>query len=626
MKRNLSLLLATAMLALPFAPSIAQENPGQRVVHFVKAGETVEQIAQQYLNDGSAAEELRAYNQIAPEGKVEAGFPMVIPGGDRAEAVDVLVRADAAMRAAVEAMSSEFALDEFKQAVDVMNAAVKSRKAASYVRAKVLGEVAIEQFAATIQAANRNARESQPAKVLAVLGTVELLAKDGSEWAALTDKSKPGAASVVRVADGARVSLALPGGDEVTAVGPAEFVLAELSQDRRNGVVESLLVATRGLLDVSVADGKASASTFRIQAGGSEAALKPGLFRVDSRSSKEATFAAVAGDAVVQAGGVTLALPKGQAASLREGQAASLNRVPGAPILTQPAGKNITTSKQVVDFTWQLLPGRVGYIVEIARDADFRNLLVRREVREAAYSTDVLNPGKYFVRVSAVVNGIQGEATDAVALSVERNLDVAFGPLTSVAGKDVLIVGPGVVVEAVPAKEDHSVARFEYSIDGRPWEASEAGVKLPASGQFEVKARGVGADGQTGKEIKSVFLVDGRIPELRIHIGEVVDFPGYGKIRSLAVLVDDNTKVGEVTYSINGGATQAYELPLKLSVKENHRLVIHAKDVFGNTAENILTLEALTAKTASPSKGVTAEAAETAPPADNRRKGFLGIF
>ena len=104
------------------------------------------------------------------------------------------------------------------------------------------------------------------------------------------------------------------------------------------------------------------------------------------------------------------------------------------------------------------------------------------------------------------------------------------------------MVGPGTVFTGSAAREDTSVVGYEYSLNGGPFQRGDKGLVLGETGEFVLAARGVGADGKTGEAVQEIVVVDAKAPDLRVHIGEAVHFPGYGLVCSISVLADDDPK------------------------------------------------------------------------------------
>ena len=58
-------------------------------------------------------------------------------------------------------------------------------------------------------------------------------------------------------------------------------------------------------------------------------------------------------------------------------------------------------------------------------------------------------------------------------------------------------------------------------------------------------------DKKHGKVAELKVTVDSHAPELRVHVGELTEIPGYGTVRTVAFIADDDTGLKSVEYSLN---------------------------------------------------------------------------
>jgi hypothetical protein len=273
-------------------------------------------------------------------------------------------------------------------------------------------------------------------------------------------------------------------------------------------------------------------------------------------------------------------------------------RLPPAPVFVAPRSAESVTARQKIDLAWELpeYSAPCSYVLRQARDvAELSKAEAQSLSGSTQHTTGVLPTGDHFFMLRAIDgNGLKGPSSSVVKISVAPNLEIELGKNVTRASRGGRnVVGPGTVFRAQPAKSDTSAVGFEYSLNGGPFQRSDKGIELGENGEFVVAARAVGADGKTGEPAQEIVLVDAKSPDLRVHIGEVVDFPGYGQVRSVSVLVDDDTKLGKTEFSLNKGAFEPYANPLKLSIEKDFRVVIRAFDHFGNKAETSFMLERL---------------------------------
>lgn len=596
----------------------AAEPPMKREVHFVSTTETLDDIALRYLGDRLAAEEIRAYNQLDPERGLEEGYPLVIPGEDRTAALEVLLQAGTVRKSAEAQQVHQFAPSEYVKASDVLSAAMAARRKAAYVRAKVLGELAVEQFNAAMQVADRLAVQPQEAQLLLGEGEILVFDAEAASWLPCGSEARLPAGAQFRVGRGGRASLILPGNDQLTLKGPASLRFDTLLQDQRSKRTETALHLLQGEVRLLVESPRDGTSSFMLSCAGASLRFGTGEFRAQTPLKDEALISMLSGEAVVQSTRGTLSVKSGKCVRIKAGATTSVVGIPEAPLWITPSSSPWVTVEQELNLEWTGQKGKPTYTVELSLDETFRQLLHRRETAERSLRGPFLDPETYFIRVSANRKGVAGRWSDITQLTVNRDLEIAFAPFKSVDPEGQSRVAPRTRIQALPQAQPSSVRRIAYSVNGQAFTEATEGIYLPETGRFQIRARGIGPDEVSGPEIETQVVIDGEKPQLRLHIGEVFDFPGYGAIRSLALLVDDNVAMGETRVRINQGEWNPYELPLKLSASESHRIEVRAEDALGNIAETSLTLDAFAQKERAVDEVLDAK--------KSSRKGFLKSF
>jgi hypothetical protein len=125
-----------------------------------------------------------------------------------------------------------------------------------------------------------------------------------------------------------------------------------------------------------------------------------------------------------------------------------------------------------IDFAWSAGSRTDGYLIEIARDSEFRNLVDEFEVSEPRFRHTRLVAGSYYWRVAGMNGGNTGSRSAASSFEIVHDdeppaLDVAY-PAGPVDGNILLLSGstePGARVfhgeDAVPTGDDGS---FEIEV------------------------------------------------------------------------------------------------------------------------------------------------------------------
>ncbi len=131
------------------------------------------------------------------------------------------------------------------------------------------------------------------------------------------------------------------------------------------------------------------------------------------------------GEADIAAQGARVTVPRGQGTITRYGKRPEPPRpLPPPPRwTTKPRTIRIAFDGAKIShtFSWEPEPGARTFEVELARDPDFRDLFVDRQVPAKVHSVQIesLEPGRYFARVSSRDDrGLQGEASEPRELVV----------------------------------------------------------------------------------------------------------------------------------------------------------------------------------------------------------------
>jgi hypothetical protein len=134
---SLALIMAGSAALLVRAEERSSAVPKQVKL---KPGKTLEDIAEEYFDDPSAADEIRALNQIPKNTQPKAGTTVKLPSQDREQALTALRVAAQALEQAKAAGAEEFAPEKLKQAAEKMQAARAARSSADYLGSRRLAD------------------------------------------------------------------------------------------------------------------------------------------------------------------------------------------------------------------------------------------------------------------------------------------------------------------------------------------------------------------------------------------------------------------------------------------------------------------------------------------------------
>jgi len=139
-KRTTTCLLIGLWLALPGGAQ-AEDRSGARPKQVKLApGKTIEDLAEQFFDDPSAAQEIRSLNRLADGDQPKPGTLISLPGKDRDTALTALRVAAQALEQARADGAEEFAAEQLQQAIEKLNSAQLARKRADYPSCRTLAD------------------------------------------------------------------------------------------------------------------------------------------------------------------------------------------------------------------------------------------------------------------------------------------------------------------------------------------------------------------------------------------------------------------------------------------------------------------------------------------------------
>ena len=564
-------------------------------VYLIAEGDTIKTIATRFSNDPNFASELLALNQLK-ESELRPGRPLIIPGPEREFAIKALNRAKTAMKQAVAANAAKYALNEFKEAVDIYDDGARARNGGSYIRAKLLADLAYERFARARNSADQGAIKIRPASLELLHGKTFVSTNNGLSYKSATNNTQLTNGHIVRTSDSGTARIVFDDESSLQLKPGSTLTFALYRQDQRTGKSKRLVKLGRGEvlakttpLEVEDSSFDLLNGTVRISLNGSTVLARntpgQGVIQCTYDGQSEISYQ---GKQFVQGIGT------GSMYSDKRGLEGPFPLNESVDIL-EPSTSSLVTAKQQYTVRWRESAnhGDVEYLLEIANDELFAHIVEQVTTKDTSHSTRPLSAGTYYLRVSLINPlGLIGFASETIKLDIKPNLELQLGyDLNQRTLNGVHYVQPNAQVLAVPALKDNSVQYIMYQIDKSTFFTSDEGVTLADSGTFTVRARGHGIEKNHGDVAELKLTIDNQAPELRIHVGELTEIPGYGTVRTLAFIADDNTGLKNIEYNLNGGNYRTYTKPLKLPVSKSFRIQARAMDYFNNTAETVMSLE-----------------------------------
>lgn len=587
--------LLTLVLCLAAVVSLAQSDT---LVFRVGEGDTLADISEVYLGGREFVPELLAFNGVQNPTLVGPGSILVIPLEVRHRALRAIERSETALAEARDAGAERFASTVFREAASSLDAARQHRLNAEYAKVGSMAERSVALAIESIEEANRAALETKDGRVVLVHGLVELSEDDGATWRAVRAGEPLPLTTLIRTANDARAVVVLEDGSEIQLREGSQLSIAQYLRDQRSGRTDAELRVILGEMLGRIKPKATEDSKLEIQTGGASIAVRGTELRVKADAGGETRTELLEGRAEVRPlvgrSRRLIPLPPQHGLLTRE------DRAPSRPIpllpppdLIQPAADPFDTALQQLTLEWAALRHarcrRTSYRVELAQDDAFNQIVLNEILTATQVQTGVLEAGDYFWRVSSLDrNLLEGESSPARSIRIRKNLDVDLvytGPLVEQAGG---WVGSAETQFAVrPAQDDTSVVRLEYSANGAPFREVSRPLQFWQEGEVDLRVRGVGLQGDSGREQRLRFRVDATPPEVTVEVGRPSrDSQGQAIVRA-SLNVRDDTGVERVEYSLDGRDFASYEEPIVLSALQTYRMKVRAVDRVGNRSPEL---------------------------------------
>ncbi len=211
------------------------------------------------------------------------------------------------------------------------------------------------------------------------------------------------------------------------------IIIRKLEQDPvRHAKRSSLLVIDGEFHGVL---GGAEEKTFDIELGKSGARARivsggdkkgPAEFQVTVNPDKSTTLAMFKGTAEVVAKGVTVRVDTNRSTTVSEsGTPSPSEMLPASPVLSSPAEDAVFYYRSLppkVSLAWNALEEADGYRIVVARDPEFRDVLIKRGVSHPSFVHGNLKAGVYYWKVSGKKKWAEGVASKAANFRIVKDL------------------------------------------------------------------------------------------------------------------------------------------------------------------------------------------------------------
>ncbi len=261
---------------------------------------------------------------------------------------------------------------------------------------------------------------TESATVQFVHGTVTTQAHAGSTPAPVARGEKLQEGAALRVADDAFVTVQLADGTLVRVQAQSEVQLRQLRRRGRTGSVQSVLEMRSGALDATVPPSSEPLRRMQIRTPQAVTSVRGTHFDVTMTQAGQTMAAVLQGTVAVQARPdetTAGAAPQSVPATLLpsgQGLVVAADGTVGVPraLLAAPdlSGVPATFGETgLLSLTLPALPGAVGYLAQVAKDADFAQVVRHGRFANGQLRWKAVDDGRYYLVVRAIDSaGIAG--------------------------------------------------------------------------------------------------------------------------------------------------------------------------------------------------------------------------
>ncbi len=262
---------------------------------------------------------------------------------------------------------------------------------------------------------------AESATVEFVHGTVTAQARAGGAPVSVTPSGKLEEGTALQVGPDAFVAVKLADGTVVRVQAQSELQLRQLRRRGRAGSLQSVLEIRRGAVESSVPPQPETSRRFELRTPLAVTSVRGTHFGVAMDESGQTVASVLSGSVAVQARREDAsALPRATAAASAsvlapgQGLAVAADGTVGAPraLLAAPDTSGVPamlSDAGILAINVPLVPGAVRYQAQVARDADFTQVLRHGSFADGQLRWKVLDDGRYYLSVRALDDaGIPG--------------------------------------------------------------------------------------------------------------------------------------------------------------------------------------------------------------------------
>lgn len=390
------------MLILFCGMEISFAQKDETLVITVKEGQSVRDIAQEYLKDPNLWEEILKENKLSSPADVIVGMELTIPAGKILKAKRKLDEASIAIQRATDAGAKMFAAKTIAGAISLYNQSIDERKKGNWESSYDYALQSEKMAAQALTEANANRTTTADANLSFKKGNVESKPASSNSWSEIKLYDKLFEQDRIRTLSNAFAEITFQDMSKIRLSDNSQAVIQQTRVDLLKNKKESSVTLEKGDA-YALLQGNQKKKKFNFEIPGVKTNINSKNFYVkkDDAASKIANYD---GEIEVTSGGKTVVVKENEGSTIvKGGRPTDPKPLLSAPTLNLPL--NETTVYNSVQFIWGRNDSAKGYRINIAEDPSFKKIALNKLVLKSnTFTTSELSSGKYYWRVASVDN------------------------------------------------------------------------------------------------------------------------------------------------------------------------------------------------------------------------------
>lgn len=396
----------------------------------VRQGDTVRDIAQQYLKDPDLWEEILKSNNLKSPDQVKAGMTLIIPVQAILNAQNQLKKALSAINAATEAGAKSFAVATINDAINIYNEALNERKNGNW---KKCFDFAVQSEKSANQAKNEaEAKSNQKSDATLAFGKGNIEAKKPVEplWKVVPVLAKLFENDRIRTLSNSFAEILFQDKSKIKLSENSQLVIQKARIDLLKNRTEAEVKLEKGNA-YAFLSGKSAKKDFKVSVPGAESNINSKSFYL-KKEEKSTKIANYDGEIAISSKGKSVVIKENQGSTVSDnGGVTDPKDLLPSPELLRPADKMRALADSVI-FEWSAVNGAKHYWLEISNEKDFQNTVFSSRTLTKNSFGIRLGQGVYYWRVAAEDNeGFPGPYAKEFTLNFEARSTYAFISVSS---------------------------------------------------------------------------------------------------------------------------------------------------------------------------------------------------